>query len=106
MCEHICARHVGDDKSLGFGEAVWNAEKKQFDHVASLLIPADFASTQEAAARRRSRQTHKACCGRPPVASPISHPPVTFWLAAVCSTRVNFRALSTGRKLSGEARGA
>lgn len=45
------------------GEAVWNKEKKQFDHVASLLIPAEFASTKEAATRRRmmrTRQAHKA----------------------------------------------
>jgi CRISPR-associated endonuclease Csn1 len=45
------------------GEAVWNTEKKQFDHVASLLIPAEFASTKEAATRRRmlrTRQAHKA----------------------------------------------
>lgn len=45
------------------GEAVWNTGKKQFDHVASLLIPAEFASTKEAATRRRmlrTRQAHKA----------------------------------------------
>ncbi len=45
------------------GEAVWNVGKKQFDHVASLLIPAEFASTKEAATRRRmfrTRQAHKA----------------------------------------------
>ena len=45
------------------GEAVWNVGKKQFDHVASLLIPAEFASTREAATRRRmmrTRQAHKA----------------------------------------------
>jgi CRISPR-associated endonuclease Csn1 len=45
------------------GEAVWNPGKKQFDHVASLLIPAEFASTKEAASRRRmmrTRQAHKA----------------------------------------------
>lgn len=45
------------------GEAVWNVRKKQFDHVASLLIPAEFASTKEAATRRRmlrTRQAHKA----------------------------------------------
>ena len=45
------------------GEAVWNVGKKQFDHVASLLIPAEFASTKEAASRRRmlrTRQAHKA----------------------------------------------
>lgn len=45
------------------GEAVWNTGKKQFDHVASLLIPAEFASTKDAASRRRmmrTRQAHKA----------------------------------------------
>lgn len=45
------------------GEAVWNTEKKQFEHVASLLIPAEFASTKEATSRRRmmrTRQAHKA----------------------------------------------
>jgi|GEM_PF-371040 len=45
------------------GEAVWNTEMKRFDHVASLLIPAEFASTKAAAARRRmmrTRQAHKA----------------------------------------------
>jgi len=45
------------------GEAVWNTGKKQFDHVASLLIPAEFASTKDAATRRRmmrTRQAHKA----------------------------------------------
>ena len=45
------------------GEAVWNVGKKQFDHVASLLIPAEFASTKDAASRRRmmrTRQAHKA----------------------------------------------
>ncbi len=45
------------------GEAVWNTQTKQFDHVASLLIPPDFASTKEAATRRRmwrTRQAHKA----------------------------------------------
>jgi len=45
------------------GEAVWNAGMKRFDHVASLLIPAEFASTKAAAARRRmmrTRQAHKA----------------------------------------------
>ena len=45
------------------GEAVWNVGKKQFEHVASLLIPAEFASTKEAASRRRmlrTRQAHKA----------------------------------------------
>lgn len=45
------------------GEAVWNIGKKQFDHVASLLIPAEFASTKEAASRRRMMRTrlaHKA----------------------------------------------
>ncbi|MHB1083178.1 MAG: type II CRISPR RNA-guided endonuclease Cas9d [Prosthecobacter sp.] len=45
------------------GEAVWNVGKKQFDHVASLLIPSEFASTKEAASRRRmmrTRQAHKA----------------------------------------------
>lgn len=45
------------------GEAVWNTGKKQFDHVASLLIPQEFASTKEAATRRRmwrTRQAHKA----------------------------------------------
>lgn len=45
------------------GEAVWNVGKRQFDHVASLLIPAEFASTKEAASRRRmlrTRQAHKA----------------------------------------------
>ena len=45
------------------GEAVWNTGMKRFDHVASLLIPAEFASTKAAAARRRmmrTRQAHKA----------------------------------------------
>lgn len=45
------------------GEAVWNTGKKRFDHVASLLISAEFASTKAAAARRRmmrTRQAHKA----------------------------------------------
>lgn len=45
------------------GEAVWNKTTNQFDHVASLLIPAEFASTKEAATRRRmmrTRQAHKA----------------------------------------------
>ncbi len=45
------------------GEAVWDEEKKQFVHVASLLIPAEFASTKDAASRRRmmrTRQAHKA----------------------------------------------
>lgn len=34
------------------GEAVWNVEEKRFEHVASLLIPAEFASTKEAASRQ------------------------------------------------------
>lgn len=45
------------------GEAVWNSDTMKFDHVASLLIPAEFASTKEAASRRRmlrTRQAHKA----------------------------------------------
>ncbi|WP_395732593.1 type II CRISPR RNA-guided endonuclease Cas9 [Prosthecobacter sp.] len=45
------------------GEAVWNVDEKRFEHVASLLIPAEFASTKEAASRRRmmrTRQAHKA----------------------------------------------
>ncbi len=45
------------------GEAVWNVGERRFDHVASLLIPAEFASTKEAASRRRmmrTRQAHKA----------------------------------------------
>lgn len=45
------------------GEAVWDEDLKQFKHVASLLIPAEFASTKDAAARRRmmrTRQAHKA----------------------------------------------
>ena len=45
------------------GEAVWDEGQKKFLHVASLLIPQDFASTKEAASRRRmwrTRQAHKA----------------------------------------------
>ena len=42
------------------GEAVWNVGKKQFDHVASLLIPAEFASTKDAASRRRMLRTRQA----------------------------------------------
>lgn len=45
------------------GEAVWNETTREFDHVASLLIPGDFASTKEAASRRRMMRTrlaHKA----------------------------------------------
>jgi len=41
------------------GEAVWNVDKKQFDHVASLLIPAEFASTKDAASRRRMWRTRQ-----------------------------------------------
>lgn len=45
------------------GEAVWDEDQKKFLHVASLLIPAEFASTKDAASRRRmwrTRQAHKA----------------------------------------------
>lgn len=45
------------------GEAVWDGTQKKFLHVASLLIPAEFASTKDAASRRRmmrTRQAHKA----------------------------------------------
>ncbi len=45
------------------GEAVRDAKTNQFLHVASLLIPAEFASTKDAANRRRmyrTRLAHKA----------------------------------------------
>jgi CRISPR-associated endonuclease Csn1 len=45
------------------GEAVRDVRTNKFPHVASLLIPADFASTQAAATRRRmwrTRLAHKA----------------------------------------------
>jgi CRISPR-associated endonuclease Csn1 len=45
------------------GEAVWDEAQNKFLHVASLLIPAEFASTRAAASRRRmwrTRQAHKA----------------------------------------------
>ena len=45
------------------GEAVRDTNTNEFLHKASLIIPAEFASTKEAAARRRmwrTRQAHKA----------------------------------------------
>ncbi len=45
------------------GEAVRDVETNEFLHKASLLIPAEFASTKDAATRRRmwrTRQAHKA----------------------------------------------
>lgn len=42
------------------GEAVWDERQKRFLHVASLLIPAEFASTKEAASRRRMKRTRDA----------------------------------------------
>jgi CRISPR-associated endonuclease Csn1 len=45
------------------GEAVRDTKTNEFLHKASLLIPAEFASTKDAAARRRAwrtRQAHKA----------------------------------------------
>jgi CRISPR-associated endonuclease Csn1 len=45
------------------GEAVRDTKTNEFLHKASLLIPAEFASTKEAATRRRmwrTRQAHKA----------------------------------------------
>jgi CRISPR-associated endonuclease Csn1 len=45
------------------GEAVRDTETNEFLHKASLLIPAEFASTKDAATRRRmwrTRQAHKA----------------------------------------------
>lgn len=47
------------------GEAVWDdgngdSSKAKFLHVASLLIPAEFASTKDAASRRRMKRTRDA----------------------------------------------
>ena len=45
------------------GEAVRDIKSNKFLHKASLLIPAEFASTKEAAMRRRmsrTREAHKA----------------------------------------------
>jgi CRISPR-associated endonuclease Csn1 len=42
------------------GEAVWDEGQKKFLHVASLLIPAEFASTKDAASRRRMKRTRDA----------------------------------------------
>ena len=42
------------------GEAVWDEGEKRFKHVASLLIPAEFASTKDAASRRRMKRTRDA----------------------------------------------
>lgn len=45
------------------GEAVRDINTNEFLHIASLLIPAEFASTKDAATRRRAwrtRQAHKA----------------------------------------------
>ncbi len=46
------------------GEAVWDegtgAGDGHFKHVASLLIPAEFASTKDAASRRRMKRTRDA----------------------------------------------
>ena len=42
------------------GEAVWDENQKCFKHVASLLIPAEFASTKDAASRRRMKRTRDA----------------------------------------------
>ena len=48
------------------GEAVRDTQTNDYLHQASLLIPAEFASTKDSATRRRkwrTRQAHKACEG-------------------------------------------
>jgi CRISPR-associated endonuclease Csn1 len=49
------------DLGLGsIGEAVRDAQTQQFKHVASLILPADFANTKEQAAARRMHRTRLA----------------------------------------------
>jgi CRISPR-associated endonuclease Csn1 len=58
--KHIWSFDLGTGS---IGEAVRDFEKQEFLHVASHLVPEDFASTQKAAKRRRMHRTrlaHKA----------------------------------------------
>ena len=50
------------DLGIGsIGEAVRDATTHEFLHVASLIIPAEFASTKEARTRRRMYRTRLDC---------------------------------------------
>jgi CRISPR-associated endonuclease Csn1 len=67
MSPQAKAKHKGTgcvwsfDLGLGsIGEAVRDAQTQQFKHVASLILPADFANTKEQAAVRRMHRTRLA----------------------------------------------